>query len=172
MRNTCYNSGTICASIILCGNHGIPKLHICIGHIMLPSCDLIAIGYSATLILTVGDPFMRKCEEASESDSTYSTRRTSCFVLNIVATLSDFYILSSATISSIFLLCFWFKGCLLLSIPFVSLAPWFFFSAWLQSCWWICLPKVMHVVVWRYPLELWFWCFRHCSCSRCLCWVV
>merc|ERR1712153_283303 len=49
-------------------------------------------------MLTAGDPFMRKCEDAPESDSAYFTRWTRRLVLNIIDALADCCSLLSATI--------------------------------------------------------------------------
>ena len=95
MRDRCAKPGTICVSVILSGNHGMSRLHVCVDHMMLPSST---IGNSATLMLTVGNPFMRKWEEAPESVSVYFTRCTSYFVLNITVTLADCCSLLLATI--------------------------------------------------------------------------
>ena len=65
---------------------------------MLPNGTLITIGNSVILIVTADDTFMRKLEEAPESDSAYFTRCTSRFMLNIVAALADCSSLPSATI--------------------------------------------------------------------------
>merc|ERR1712194_652800 len=49
-------------------------------------------------MLTAGNPFMRKWEDAPESDSAYFTRWTSRLVLNIIDALADCCSLLSATI--------------------------------------------------------------------------
>ena len=98
MRDECANPGTMCALVISCGNNGMSRLHMCVDNMILPYGSLIAIGYLATLILTAGNPFMIKCEDAPESDSVYFTRFTSRLVLNIINALADCCSLLSATI--------------------------------------------------------------------------
>ena len=98
MRDKCANPGTMCVLVIACGDHGMSRLHVCVDHIILPSGSLIAIGNSAILMLTAGDPFMRKCEDAPKFDSAYFTRCTSRLVLNIIDVLADCCSLPLATI--------------------------------------------------------------------------
>ena len=86
MRDTCPKSGTICASVILCGSHEMSKLHVWMDQMMLG--NLIVIGYFDIFMLTAGEPLMRKCEEAPKLDSVYFTRLNSWFVMNIVAGIS------------------------------------------------------------------------------------
>ena len=139
MSDECSNPGTLLASIISCGSHRMSRLHVWVDQIMLPSGNLIAIGYSVILILTAGEPFIRKCEEAHESESSSLTIWMRCFVLNIFAALADCWGLPSITIffhistldlnqgllaSFIFLLfarsailCFYFAAVLLVELP-------------------------------------------------------
>ena len=56
---------------------------------MLPSGSLIAIGNSAVFMLTTAEPSTRKCDDAPESDSAYSTTRTSRLVSKISCELGD-----------------------------------------------------------------------------------
>merc|ERR1712086_56822 len=49
-------------------------------------------------MLTAGDPFMRKWEDAPESDSAYFTRWRSRLVLNIIDALADCFSLLSVTL--------------------------------------------------------------------------
>ena len=85
---------SFCATAMVCPG----STYVCVDLMMLPSYSLTEIGNSAILMLIAGDPFMRKWEEAPESDNAYSTRRTSRFVMNSVATLADCCNLPSATI--------------------------------------------------------------------------
>jgi hypothetical protein len=56
---------------------------------MDPSGNLIEIGWVATLTFTAGEPLMRKCEDAPESDRACFTRCTSRLVLNIMDELAE-----------------------------------------------------------------------------------
>ena len=67
IREECCRSGTMCASVISSGSHGISKLQVCVEYIMLPSGNFIAIGKSADFMLTTADPSARKWDDAPSS---------------------------------------------------------------------------------------------------------
>ena len=98
IREECCSPGTMWASVISSGSHGIPKLHVCVEYMMLPSGSFIAIGNSAAFMLTTAEPSTRKCDDAPESESTYSTNRTRRLVLNIICELGDWVRSLSLTI--------------------------------------------------------------------------
>ena len=68
MSDECVNPGTMCASVILDGSHGISRLHVCVELIILPFGSVICSGYLAFFMFTAGDPSTRKCAVAPESD--------------------------------------------------------------------------------------------------------
>ena len=79
----------MCASVISFGSQGISRLQVWEECMIEPSGNLIAIGWVATLTFTAGEPLIRKCEDAPESDSAYFTRCTSRLVLNIMDELAE-----------------------------------------------------------------------------------
>ena len=76
--------GTICASVILSGNHGIFRLQACIDLICLPLGSRMQIGVVASCLLTIGAPATMKWPVAPESAMAYCTACVSCLLLNIV----------------------------------------------------------------------------------------
>ena len=68
MSDECVNPGTMCASVISDGTHGISRLHVCVELIIFPFGSVICSGNSAFFMFTVGDPSTRKCAVAPESD--------------------------------------------------------------------------------------------------------
>ena len=84
IREECCRPGTMCASVISFGSQGISKLHVCVEYMMLPSGNFIATGNSAGFTLTNADPSTRKCDDAPESESAYSTNLTRRLVLHII----------------------------------------------------------------------------------------
>jgi hypothetical protein len=64
MSEECSKRRTMWDSIISCGSHRMSKLHVWVDQMRLQSGKLIAIGYTAILMLTASEPFMRKCKEA------------------------------------------------------------------------------------------------------------
>ena len=67
INDECDNPGTMCASVLLCGNHGICRLHVCADVIVCPSRSVMVIGCRSTHLLTTGAPSTMKLPVAPES---------------------------------------------------------------------------------------------------------
>ena len=66
MRDACARPGTICASVICSGSHGISRLHVWVDLMILPLGSVMAIGLVAGLMFTDGAPAIRKWPVAPE----------------------------------------------------------------------------------------------------------
>lgn len=71
-RDECANPGTMCASVMASGSHGISRLHVCVDLIMDPSGNLMESGEFVGLSFLTAAPFTRKCAVAPESKMAYS----------------------------------------------------------------------------------------------------
>ena len=60
--------GTICASVIWCGSHGMSRLHVCVDWMVRPFGIVIVIGEVVGWMLTAGAPATRKWPVVPESD--------------------------------------------------------------------------------------------------------
>ena len=72
-------------SVTWLGSHGMFKLAVCVDHITLPSGSLIAIGWSAILLLITGAFSSTKCPDAPESDMAMATCLATLPLLNMTS---------------------------------------------------------------------------------------
>ena len=82
ISDECERPGTMWASVIWSGSHGMFKLHVCVDMIFLPFGNRIWIGLVAFLLLTTGAPSTRKWPVAPESETAYWMACTTLLVLN------------------------------------------------------------------------------------------
>lgn len=70
MKDKCANLGTMCASTIVPGSHGILRLHVWVDLIVFfLLCNAILIGNFTGCLLTSGVPFKRKRPVVLESEN-------------------------------------------------------------------------------------------------------
>ena len=67
INDECDNPGMMCASVMLCGNHGMSKSQVCVDVIVCPSGSVMEIGRRSTHLLTTGAPSMMKLPVSPES---------------------------------------------------------------------------------------------------------
>ena len=77
--------GTMCASVICAGSHGMSRLHVWVDWITLPFGNVIVIGWSAILLFMTGAPSTRKWPVAPESEMACLTDRVTRAGSNMVA---------------------------------------------------------------------------------------
>ena len=85
ISDECERPGTMWASVIWSGSHGMFKLHVWVDVIFLPFGNRICIGLVALFLLTTGAPSTRKCPVAPESDTAYCMACTILLVLKAKA---------------------------------------------------------------------------------------
>ena len=85
ISDACDNPGTMCASVILFGNHGMSRLHVCVERIFSLLGSRIWMGFVAIFLLTMGAPSIRKWPVAPESEMAYSTAFVRRCVSNIMS---------------------------------------------------------------------------------------
>ena len=68
MREECAKPGTMCASVISSGSHGISRLPVCVDWMCFPFGSVIVIGFSAIFFFTIGAPSTKKWPVAPESE--------------------------------------------------------------------------------------------------------
>ena len=73
MSDACASPGTMWASVILSGNHGMSRLHVWVDLIVLPLGSVMVIGFAAIFLLVTGAFSTRKCPVAPESEMACST---------------------------------------------------------------------------------------------------
>ena len=100
MSDECASCGTICASVILSGSHGISRWHVCDDCMILPSGSLMLRGLVATFFRVTGAPSTTKCAVAPESEYAYSTCLVTRGLLNMVSAIGNSWRLFICTIRS------------------------------------------------------------------------
>ena len=89
MSDECVNPGTMCASVISCGSHGISRLHVWVERIVVPSGNVMVMGLIAFFLLVTGAFSTRKCPVAPESETACFTARVVLCVSKIVAAFDN-----------------------------------------------------------------------------------
>ena len=72
MRDECAKPGMMCASMPLCGNHGMSRLHVWVDQMVLPLGRVMVIGLIAGCLLMTGAPLTTKWPVAPESEIAHS----------------------------------------------------------------------------------------------------
>ena len=72
MRDACARPGTICASVMWLGSHGILSLQVWVNLMDFPFGSVMVIGLAAGRIFTAGAPATKKPPIAPESESAHS----------------------------------------------------------------------------------------------------
>ena len=85
MSDACDNPGTMCASVISFGNHGMSRLPVCVERIFSLLGSRIWMGFVAIFLLTMGAPSIRKWPVAPESEMAYLIALVSRRVSNIMS---------------------------------------------------------------------------------------
>ena len=85
ISDVCDNPGTMCASVISLGNHGMSRLHVWVERIFSLLGSRIWMGFVAIFLLTMGAPSIRKWPVAPESEMAYSIALVSRRVSNIMS---------------------------------------------------------------------------------------
>ena len=99
IRYACANPGTICASVIILGSHGISILYVCVHFIVLPFGREILIGNLDGCLLTTGATSIRKCPVPPESEKSHSTYRFIFGILILVVEIGISCVLFACTIA-------------------------------------------------------------------------
>ena len=73
ISDACASPGTMCASVIWSGSHGMSRLHVCVDLMIFPFGSAMAIGLVAGLTFTAGEPLIKKRPVAPESESAHLT---------------------------------------------------------------------------------------------------
>ena len=81
INDACANPGTVFASIMWFGSHGMSKLHVCVDVMILPFVIVMLIGLYATCKFVTGALSTRKWYVAPESEMAYSSARLSLSTL-------------------------------------------------------------------------------------------
>ena len=76
--------GTMCASVMAEGNHGMSRLHVWVDFNFIPFGMAIVMGRLAICLFTTGAPSMMKWLVAPESETAHSTALVRNFRLNVV----------------------------------------------------------------------------------------
>eukprot|EP00956_Cyclotella_meneghiniana_P036079 scaffold121150_cov36-Cyclotella_meneghiniana.AAC.1 len=71
-KDECDRPGTMWASVIFCGSHGISRLHVWVDLMNDPSGSLILSGSLVGRLFFTAAPFTMKCAVAPESRMAYS----------------------------------------------------------------------------------------------------
>ena len=98
ISDACASPGTMCASVICAGSHGMSRLHVWVDWITLPFGNVIVIGWSAILLFMTGAPSTRKWPVAPESEMACLTARTRRCGLKMVADRGSCWRLFACTI--------------------------------------------------------------------------
>jgi hypothetical protein len=98
INDECANPGTMWASVISWGNHGMLRLHVCVDVITLPFGILMLIGLVARRLLVTGAFSTRKWPVAPESDMACCTDLVTFALSKIVAALGSSCRLFACTI--------------------------------------------------------------------------
>ena len=77
--------GTMCASVIDGGNHGISRLHVWVDFSFVPLGMAMVMGRVAICLFTTGAPSMMKWLVAPESETAHSTALVRNFRLKVVS---------------------------------------------------------------------------------------
>ena len=80
MNDACTIPGTICASVMWFGSHGMSKLHVCVDVMLLPFGIVMLIGLSATCKFVTGAPSTRN--GLWRQSLKWHTRLLDCHCLN------------------------------------------------------------------------------------------
>lgn len=87
INDECANPGTMCASVITCGSHGMSRLHVWVDLIVFPFGSVIEMGFAATCLFTTGASSTKKWPVAPESDIACFTDLVTRFASNIACAL-------------------------------------------------------------------------------------
>ena len=85
-NDECDRPGTMCASVIESGSHGMSRLHVWVDFIMDPLGSLIDNGEHVRCSFFTAAPLMMKCAVAPESRMAYSG---GCFCVSIDSSSDD-----------------------------------------------------------------------------------
>ena len=73
MRDACARSGTICASVMCLGSHGISRLQVWVNLVIFSFGRVVMIGLAAGIIFTAGVLVIKKYPVAPESEISHVT---------------------------------------------------------------------------------------------------
>ena len=84
INDKCASPGTMWASVISCGSHGMSRLHVWVDLMCLPFGNVMVIGLLAIRLFVTGTFSMRKWPVAPESDMACVTHRCTFSTSKIV----------------------------------------------------------------------------------------
>ena len=85
IRDECANPRMMCASGMVSGIHGMPKLHVWVDLIYLPLGILMRVGLLVLCLFLTGSPSSKKFHGSPESDTACCAALVTRFVLNMVS---------------------------------------------------------------------------------------
>ena len=85
IRDASASPGTMCASVICTGSHGMSRLHVWVDWITLPFGNVIVIGCAEICLFITGAPLTKKWPVAPEYEMACLTARTRRCELKMVA---------------------------------------------------------------------------------------